>query len=135
MGEGSPRGRYVSLQPENCFGRIAGRGGAAASGEAARHDSAQPTGAAGRATAEPRFPGISDPLRRIAKNRWRNPGQAGERAAEDGLTAPLDEPFPFTEPEASRPDSFRFLRGGPRASRAGARKSVSRAGQLRSGAY
>src|SRR5258708_29345471 len=132
MGERSPWGRYVPLQPESCFGRIAGGGGAAASGEIARYDSAQSIGAAGCTTAESRLPGISDAIRRIAENRRRNPGQAGDRAAEDGLTAPLDEPFPSREPEAARPDSLRFFRCGPRASRAGTRKSLSRTGQLRS---
>src|SRR5258708_38410136 len=135
MGERSPWGRYVSLQPESCFGRIVGGGGAAASGEIARYDSAQSIGAAGCTTAESRLPGISDALRRIAENRRWNPGQAGEWAAEDGLTAPLDEPFSFAEPEASRPDSLRFFRCGPRASRAGPRRSLSRTGHLRSGTH
>src|SRR5258708_19811953 len=115
MGERSPWGPYVSLQPENCFGRIAGRGGAAASREAARHDSAQSIGAAGRATPEPRLPGISDAIRRIAENRRWNPGQAGEWTAEDGLTAPLDEFFPSSEPEPSRPDPLPFFRSRPHA--------------------
>src|SRR6266436_6044978 len=120
MGEGSQWGRHVSLQPENCLGRIAGRGGVAASRETAGHDSAHPTGPAGRATAEPRLPGISDALWRIAEGRPRNPGQAGKWAAEDGLTAPLDEPFPSFEPGASRTDSLGLFRGRPRAGRAGA---------------
>src|SRR5258708_12329211 len=105
MGERSPWGRYVSLQPESCFGRIVGGGGAAASGEIARYDSAQSIGAAGRATAESRLPGISDAIRRVAENRRWNPGQAAEWTAENGLTAPLHQSFPSPEPAPPRPDS------------------------------
>src|SRR5258708_35360023 len=104
MGERSPWGRYVSLQPESCFGRIAGGGGAAASGEIARYDSAQSIGAAGCTTAESRLPGISDEIRRVAENRRWNPGQAGGWTTEEGLTAALDGFFPSWQPEAARPD-------------------------------
>src|SRR5208282_1192642 len=82
---------HVSLQSKSGAGRIAGGWLSAASGEAARYDPEESTGAARRAAPEPGVPGVFDKVRGVAEAGWRDPGKACNGSEEKRLGSGLGQ--------------------------------------------